>query len=418
MVLLQPAQLFAMRAIGQHAHHIAPLRPKHECVNAIEEVVGAGELAGRLCRRMHHHARHRLHRSAAACLHLQITAAAVRELGHPRLGPLAGERVGPIAAAAARRVVDFPRRLDQFRGRDLDRQPRRSANRDPRHDRGVLAEIVDPHARLHLLYVDWSEDLKSPDRRRGKGNAFQLTAGPFDDYRRRPLWLPAGIVVFAAEHTGKGDRPRTYLPAIVGANDLRRAVGMFEVQLRDRLQGAERAGELGVASARDIVHAVAQQQADRIGVFVQECRHVVGVVQAGLVVLGPARCEQIVAGLAAVERQFILSEAADEGGGAAQFRLCGEIAAEDQACRRGRRGDPLRLPVVQPRGERCRPAPFGRLASGVPHTDFPIVARAGCQRLAGVGDVNRLVGRHPAGIPRALDDELVGRLPARVQDPA
>ena len=41
-------------------------------------------------------------------------------------------------------------------------EPRRSANRDPRHDRGVLAEIVDPHARLHLLYVDWSEDLKGP----------------------------------------------------------------------------------------------------------------------------------------------------------------------------------------------------------------------------------------------------------------
>ena len=172
MILLQPAQLFAMWAIGQHAHHIAPLRPTHQRVNAVEQVVRAGELANLRRRRMDRHARHGLNLSTAAALDLQISAAAVRELGHPCIDPMFFERQCPITPAAAGRVVDFPRRLDQFRGRDLDRRPSRTARVDPRHHRGVLAEVIDPQARLQFAYIHGVEDAEQPDRRRGEEMPF------------------------------------------------------------------------------------------------------------------------------------------------------------------------------------------------------------------------------------------------------
>ena len=64
------------------------------------------------------------------------------------------------------------------------------------------------------------------------------------------------------------------------AIDRRRAVGIVDVQLQDELRRAERAGELGVPAADDVVHAVAQHDAQGVAALDDLLGHVVGAVKA------------------------------------------------------------------------------------------------------------------------------------------
>ena len=59
MILLQPAESFAMRAIGHQAGHVAALRPADQIADAVEQRVGTFKFAGRFGRGIDDNARER-----------------------------------------------------------------------------------------------------------------------------------------------------------------------------------------------------------------------------------------------------------------------------------------------------------------------------------------------------------------------
>ena len=78
-------------------------------------------------------------------------------------------------------------------------------------------------------------------------------------------WLPFGcarprVIILPAINARKGDRAGRNVPLIVGADDLNRAIGVFEADLCDGLERAERTLEFGVATAVNVVHPVAEQK--------------------------------------------------------------------------------------------------------------------------------------------------------------
>src|SRR5262245_30997157 len=75
--------------------------------------------------------------------------------------------------------------------------------------------------------------------------------------------LKPPIIVFAAVNAGESDRAGCRLPGVVRADELARAIGVFESQLADRPKGAEGPGEFNEPiSPDDIVHAIAQRESD------------------------------------------------------------------------------------------------------------------------------------------------------------
>ena len=95
------------------------------------------------------------------------------------------------------------------------------------------------------------------------------------------------------------------------ATTLDRAVGVLDVQLQDQLRRAEGPDELDVPPAGDVVHAVAQHDSHGVPPRLSCSRHVVGGVEAGLAVVGPAGIENPVAHAPTVQPQLVVPEPAD-----------------------------------------------------------------------------------------------------------
>ena len=94
------------------------------------------------------------------------------------------------------------------------------------------------------------------NRRRGAGKPPEFAAGAVDRLRGRPVGIvEAGLVptvldearvkIFAAKDRGKGDGAGSGAPIFVRADEFDRAISVFEADLRDGLERAERAFELG-----------------------------------------------------------------------------------------------------------------------------------------------------------------------------
>ncbi len=109
MILLQPAEPFAMRTIRHQADHVVLLRPADERERAVEQIVGAFKFADRLGRGMNHNAGERFdfwQRAVGCCrreMNLNVTAADVEKFRRPRFHAVRGLReFAPKRAATSR----------------------------------------------------------------------------------------------------------------------------------------------------------------------------------------------------------------------------------------------------------------------------------------------------------------------------
>jgi hypothetical protein len=127
--------------------------------------------------------------------------------------------------------------------------------------------------------------------------------------------------------------------------------------------------------AEHIIHAVTKFDADGIFATLQIRRDVERVVKAGLVVFRPAGRKKIVADFFAVERQFVLAEAADIHERAFESGLHGQIrgakAATECSCPPRRSISPASQPAKKTHRPRRGFAPRGNFSMGVPNADFP-----------------------------------------------
>ena len=233
--------------------------------------------------------------------------------------------------------------LDQLGRDDPHDRARRPLHGEAQHERGVLAEVVHLHSGPQFAPGHRLKHFKCPERRRCMRKALQHAAGPGAGDRRRPrrvvesrpvpaVRLQAGVIILAAKHIRKRDGAGRAPPAFVGRNGFHRAVRVLEADLRDRGQRTERRDELHVAPAAvlHVVHATGERQADGVGPGLQPRGEVEGVVEAGLRVVGPAGREKPGVHARAVERQFVLAEAADKREGPAQPGAHDELAAQPQ----------------------------------------------------------------------------------------
>ena len=447
-----------MGTVGENAHHVAAHRPVDDARRAAEQLVGAGEIAGRRRRAANEHAFDRFYggrrcvgRTAGVFgpLHQQPAGPGIGEPRAPRLVAAASEHVVETGQAVA--GADEAVALEPLAGLDGDACAGRSGHGDPRQERTVLAEIVEPRARLEPGLFHRRKSLHRADRRGRLRNAGQPPAGAVGDQGGgpgrfvEPGLVPAGlfepgVIIFAPVDAGEGDRTGSPFPTGVGDDPVAGAVGIVQFQLRDEFRRSERALELGVAPSGDVVHPVAQQHAQRIGPSADHAGHVVGLVKAALAVVGPAGLEQIVADLAAIEPELRLPQPATIKHRPSHRFLGLEFPAEDRQRvggggivgpialwsevlfrrRRGRRAirygsDPLGPPILgrqQSHGPLCRGTPGRRLVVPVPCANLPEALLAGSQRPAGVIDVEGLIGGDLAGIPaislvprKAPDDE-------------
>ena len=265
------------------------------------------------------------------------------------------------------------------------------------------------------------QGLEGADRQPGGGKALELAAGTGGDGGRIPAGIgeaglvPAvlhqpGVVILAAVDRGKRDRPRSSLPTAVGDDRFHGPVLVLQPEQGQRLKLAEGKGDLRVTPAVDVEEPVAQEQPGGVRPGPEGGGDIVRVVQASLVVLGPAGRQEIGAHLAAVERQLVLAQAAHLHERPPEVRLDRELPAQQHRfvgrlggfqvgglVRVGGADPPCALPVggVQhAHGPLPRRAPGRRRASLVPHPHFPPHGLVRGERPTRVGHLCGLLGKH------------------------
>ncbi len=239
----------------------------------------------------------------------------VKKLGKPRFLASARERVlpigGPVVTAGA--AVHEAVRVHQLRrnnSRDAARWP---SDCQAGHECGVLAEVIDTDAGLKRLDGDGLERLKRAHRRRGAGKPLECAARTFEHGSGLPFSViktcsrpagrfQAGVPILPAIDRRESDWAGSDTPMGIGPDRFDGAIFVFEAQLADGLERAERPLEFRVpGAAGDIVHSVAQQQADAVRPFAQHRSDVVRVVKAGHVIFCPPGREKLIAHLQAVQ---------------------------------------------------------------------------------------------------------------------
>ena len=270
VVLLEPCEFLPMRAVRDHAHQVAALRPADEGADAVEQFVRALEVAGGLRLAVHDHAfqfcdfwqRLAFRR---AQLDLQVTPAAVEELGKPCLARgFAFEGVGVERFAAAHRIVDPPVFVEHFGGNHFHRRTGDSFHFQAGHERGVLPEVADPEVGADLVHL---RCLQCFDRTNGSGSLGQSGQRParaFGECDWRPgavviePFFQACVVIFASVNAGEGDRTVGASPGFIADDRLLGAVLKADAHLQGQHRLPEGPGQLDIASAGDIEEAVAE----------------------------------------------------------------------------------------------------------------------------------------------------------------
>ena len=123
---LQPAELLTVRAVGQHAGHIAAYRPVDERVNLVEQRIGTGK-GSDLCRRIARMQPRNIDHLGQSPgigfpggngpLYLDIAESVIGKLRMPRLGgTVAPGRIYMVERSARRTLVDRAVVVDQLSG--------------------------------------------------------------------------------------------------------------------------------------------------------------------------------------------------------------------------------------------------------------------------------------------------------------
>ena len=379
VVLLLPAELFAVGAVGEHGLHVRALRPQADVVDAVEKRQGAFERAG--ARHVgRHHARGRRNelRQRAALRgrrrrDAHVAEAVVEERRLERFvlaGP--GEREHAPHPAPAVRV---PRRHFQRRHRavalrylgelHLDAAAAWAARDDPRHVGRVLPEVRYGRRGRLLHRAHRSADLlEAADERRFAQRPGGRLRGDGSENGGR---VGGGVDVVAGVDVRPHDLRRRHLP-------IRRAG--FHGAAHDQPERALASGEFGVeAPARvfDVVHAVAERYFERVdGAGLQH--GVEDVVEARLRGARPSRQVEFVAAAERlpVQRRDVLAQTADRDWRGAVARG-GEPQREARrgGLQRGRRGDPLRSGEKRFRGRVFREGSAVRGRGGRREREYP-----------------------------------------------
>src|SRR5947208_1252581 len=113
------------------------------------------------------------------------------------------------------------------------------------------------------------------------------------------------VIVLATIRTRERDRPGRSLPAFAAADDRRTSIREVDVHLEDHHRRAERSFEFRVASADDVVHAVAEHHADRVVALLEQRGDVVRRVETGLFVIRPAWIDNVFADGFAIQMKLI-----------------------------------------------------------------------------------------------------------------
>ena len=168
-------------------------------------------------------------------------------------------------------------------------------------ERGILPQVINNSATGKKIGLDGGQRLGGNNGRGGVGLAPKDAPGTVGDHRSHPAGgvetglIPAcsqqpRIVGLTAIDMGISDGAGRRLPLGVARDDLGHAVGVIEMYLRDHFGRTERAGKLAVIrGCQDIVHPVAQHHPHGIVAIGQIRCEIQCVVEAGLVILAPAR---------------------------------------------------------------------------------------------------------------------------------
>ena len=187
---------------------------------------------------------------------------------------------------------------------------------------------------------------------------------------------------------------------------------------------AKGSDELGVMAmnAGNVIHPVAKQNSKGVCAWSKPPRHIEGVVQSRLPIVGPAGIEYGFRDVAPVQVKFVFSQTGDDNDCALHRAGDAKLFAEDGQRRRRVRplalvfsrlwlkravwfgGDPAGLPFVWMQDchrPLCWSAPGGDFSRLIPDSHFPVAALVRGEWLATVGDVETLAGLHSTRIPQA-----------------
>ena len=347
----EPAELFAMRAVGQHALKVAADAPIDQAVDLVEQLVGTGEAAGtfggasrELTFELDDH-RATIGRLALGhrAFDLKIAESIVAEQGMPGFVAVAFKRIDEVGKrhslawwTSPTALIDESFRVEDFGGRDLDRGTGRPAKHDLRPAGEVLAQIVDEDAWGRLGDALWLECLDHADRRGRLGH--KASAGAVNGCGGVPVALveaglvpaglfEAGVVVLAAEDAREHDWAQGRVPRGVGGEAGRCTVDEVELQLENDFGRPKGAGELEEPDSCLVVHPVAEHDAQAVGALSDLGGDIIGRVETALPIVRPTGIEDMIADAGAVAAQLVVAKATD-GYQRAPNRLRGvELAA-------------------------------------------------------------------------------------------
>ena len=264
-----------------------------------------------------------------------------------------------------------------------------------------------------------------------------------------PGFLFAGVVQLPVPGIVVKNRTAGGRPTAVGHYISSRPVGVFDAEQRDRLrlsdpQGAAQSPDI---VAQRVVLSASDHDPQRVVPAPDIGGHIVGYVKRPFMKIRPGRIEDVIADFFPVQKGFVIPHPGHVQRSCLHFLPEREFFAKQRRRIVMRRSHivqfpnrpagsdeprprrfavtvlpilvslpllaPLRIVAVgNPTG--AAPIPFGqqphaphrglaprpRLPRGIPHLHLPVTAHTGFQRLAGILDLNRPVGRHPAAVPK------------------
>jgi hypothetical protein len=270
---------------------------------------------------------------------LDIPEAVPREVGLEHLRATRGPEL--IGLAGGPEIVDIQVAVgvegltvtqpDRLTAGAVDRQP------DPAGE--VLPEIDDRGAVLGRGQRNGQEGLGDPDRRTGIGHDGGVVPGPAGDLVP-PSGVETGLVPsdgieprapeLPHQWVGVEDGAPVRLPRRVGGDRPVRPVAIAKTELGQQLGTVAVVGPapFGIGAEVPAVPAVAEQHADGVGAGHEHARDVVGLIRDPCPVVGPTRCEDLVAHAGAVQSGFIETACGDVEPGGHEVAGHVELVAE------------------------------------------------------------------------------------------